>query len=284
MKMIDQKRLKKIKLVVFDLDGTLLDSHGEIGDETIELIGELEKYDVVFSFASGRLQNTLTEHAELLNIRTPLISLDGSLIKNHPDGDTIFEAYVPKKYVKKAIDLSDEFLLKIALCHQEAIYFTEYNSLIPDMLDKFGSNYKKVHSYDNYIFKTLEVVLVGDSSENIRYAYERMNFPYAFGLNTNYYRSQSHGGLYYIEIRKKGISKGTGLKRLAKHLGMNIKHTAIIGDWYNDLSLFQTDALKIAVKNAVPEIKRLADFVTKRTNDEDATAEFLKKLLQAKKS
>ena len=101
MKMIDQKRLKKIKLVVFDLDGTLLDSHGEIGDETIELIGELEKYDVVFSFASGRLQNTLTEHAELLNIRTPLISLDGSLIKNHPDGDTIFEAYVPKKYVKK---------------------------------------------------------------------------------------------------------------------------------------------------------------------------------------
>ncbi len=282
--MIDEKLLKKIKLVVFDLDGTLLNSNGEIGDETIGLVEELRQHGVLFSFASGRLQNTLTEHADELKIRIPLISLDGSLIKSYPDGDTIFEAYVPKRYVQKAIDLADENLLKIALCHQEAIYYTEYNSLIPNMLDKFGAEYREVHSYENYMHKTLELVLVGDSGENMRYTYERMNFPYAFGLNANYYKSQSHGGLYYLEVRKKGITKGNGLKRLSKHLGINIKHSAVIGDWYNDLTLFQTKALKIAVKNAVPEIKRLADFTTKRTNNEDATAEFLDLLLKAKKN
>ena len=60
-------------------------------------------------------------------------------------------------------------------------------------------------------------------------------------------------------------------------------NTAVLGDWYNDKSLFDTDALKIAVANAVPEIKKMADIVTKRNNNEEGVAEFLKILLQAKK-
>lgn len=56
-----------------------------------------------------------------------------------------------------------------------------------------------------------------------------------------------------------------------------------MGDWYNDISMFETDALKVAVANAVPEIKRLADFITKNTNDNDAAADFLELVLKSKK-
>jgi hydroxymethylpyrimidine pyrophosphatase-like HAD family hydrolase len=56
-----------------------------------------------------------------------------------------------------------------------------------------------------------------------------------------------------------------------------------IRDRYNDRSLFRTKALKIAVANAVDEIKQMADHVTKKTNNEDATAEFLEMVLEAKR-
>ncbi len=107
-------------------------------------------------------------------------------------------------------------------------------------------------------------------------------FHYSFGLNTNYYKSHRNKGIYYIESRKHGCSKGTGLKRLQKHLKIKMKETVVVGDWYNDRSLFETKAIKVAVANAVPEIQRLADHITQRTNNEDATAELFEMILEAK--
>ena len=68
---------KDLKVIVFDLDGTLLTDDGIIGEETGILIKSLRNYDVKFSFASGRLHSNLTEYARQLGINTPLISLDG---------------------------------------------------------------------------------------------------------------------------------------------------------------------------------------------------------------
>ena len=110
-----------------------------------------------------------------------------------------------------------------------------------------------------------------------------MSFPYTFGIQSSYYKSQSQDGTYALEIRKMGSSKGEGLRKLVRHLKIKMHHTAVLGDWYNDKSLFDTDALKIAVANAIPEIKRMADLVTIRNNNEEGVAEFLKMLLHAKR-
>jgi Cof subfamily protein (haloacid dehalogenase superfamily) len=281
--MLTRERLRKLKLIVFDLDGTLLNDEREIGAETLQLVPELKKEGVFFSFASGRLHSALTKFAEQLNISTPLISLDGSLIKSFPKGDIVFHSYIPRKKVLKAIRLADRYLLKLALCHGDAIYYTEENSLIPDMIEKYGAKFREVESYRDYLDETLEIVIAGDYRETVKYVAGKLIFPYTFGLNTSYYKSHYHQGIYYIESRNAGISKGMGLKKLIKHMGLKWEETAVLGDWYNDRSLFETKAMKIAVANAVPEISRLADVVLKRTNNEDASAEFLEKVLSAKK-
>jgi len=125
-------------------------------------------------------------------------------------------------------------------------------------------------------------VICGDFHTNIKHVSAKMSFPWTFGIRSSYYKSHSQGDTYYLEIRKMGCSKGEGLRKLLKHLKIKMKDTAVVGDWYNDKSLFDSDALKIAVANAVPELKRMADFVTKGTNNEEGVAEFLKILLQAK--
>jgi Cof subfamily protein (haloacid dehalogenase superfamily) len=280
--MIDKKKLRDLKLIVFDMDGTLLNSNGEIGKATIQLVSELKNKGMRFSFASGRLHSAIIDHAKTLNLKTPLISLDGSIIKSYPEGKIIFESYIPERYIKKAIDYADRLLLKVALCHADAIYYTELNSTIPTLLDKFGANYVEVDEYDNYLKSTLELVIAGDMKDSIKLFYKKMMFPYSFGLSTSYYKSQSRGDLYYVEVRKSGTDKGTGLKKLCKYLKIGIKETAVMGDWYNDRKLFETGALSIAPQNAISEIKYHAQYVTERTNDEDATAEFLEMVLKAK--
>ena len=279
--MLDKKKLKNLKLIVFDLDGTLLNSNGEIGEKSIKLIKELKKKGVRFTFASGRLHSAIVHHAKTLDLETPLISLDGSIIKSLDD-NIIFESYIPAKYVKRAVNLADYYMLKIALCHADAIYFTETNSMIPDLMEKFGAKYVEVDSYDSYLNNTLEIVMVGEYKGTVKQVVKKLSFPHAFGLDVSFYKSHRKGDIYFFEARKRGVSKGKGLTRLAKHLKLNIHEIAVIGDWYNDLQLFKTDALKIAMANAVIDIQNLADLVTKKTNDEDGTAEFLELVIRAK--
>ncbi len=281
--MSDKERLKNIKVVVSDLDGTLLKNDGSVGEETKKLIRELHNYDVIFSFATGRLHSAVTDIAKDLEIKNPIISLDGSVIKDFPSGETIFESFLKIKYVEKAVKYADDYLLNIALCHADAIYFTEFNTVIPNLLNKFGAKYKEVSSYNNLLDKTLEIVLAGDNKESIEFVKDKFTFPYAFGCNASYYRSQSKRGLYYLDIRRAGSSKGKGLKRLLKYLHIKPHQSVVMGDWYNDISMFESDAIKVAVANSIPELIRNADHVTERSNNNEGPAEFLEMILRAKK-
>src|SRR3989339_414668 len=236
--MLTTETLRNIRLIIFDLDGSLLKNDGTIGDETKHLI---KKHGVLFSFATGRLHSAITKYAEILDIKTPLISLDGCLIKNHPEGKIIFESFVPTKYVSQVLGY-----------------------------------------YENYIHETLEVVLAANSFTVINNIREAVSFPFLSRVNTSFFQSHSHPGIYYLEIRKKGSSKGKGLERLTNYLNIHKRNTAVVCDWYNDISLLQKPVTKIAMQNAIGEVKELADFVTSKTNNEDGAAEFLEQVLKSK--
>lgn len=281
--MLDKKRLKKIKLIVLDLDGTLLNKYGEIGEPIIPLIKELKSKGVQFSFATGRLHNSITSFAELLGLDSPLITLDGAIIKSYPQNLVIHESFIKQKYVERAIKMADDALLKVALSHDESIYYTEENSLVPKLMEKYEASFKEIDSYNKIIDKVLEIVICGDYKKPVKEIEEKMKFPSAIGLKTSFYKSNDQDGTYFLEVRNKISSKGDGVLRLCKHLGISIKNTVVMGDWYNDRSMFRTKALKIAVANAVSEIKNMADFVTQKSNDENGVAEFLQMVIESKR-
>lgn len=280
--MINKEKLKALQLIIFDLDGTLLSREGTIGKETKLLIKKLERMGVIFSFATGRLHSAITKFAEILDIKTPLISLDGCLIKNHPEGKIIFESFVPTKYVSQVLGYANKFSAYVALCQDDAILYTQSNAFIPEIMDKLGAKYQAVESYNKYLHNTLEVVIAASSFSAINYIREAVSFPFFSRVNTSSYQSQSHPGIYYLEIRKKGSSKGSGMDRLTKYLETPKKNTAVVCDWYNDLSLLQKSVTKVAMQNAVDEVKKLSNFITTKTNDEDGTAEFLELVVNAK--
>ncbi len=281
--MNNTERLKNIKIIVSDLDGTLLSDSGVIGIETKQLISQLQDCGVIFALATGRLHSAVTGIAKELSIKSPIISLDGSMIRSTLDGSRIYESFVKKKHVRRALKFAEEQLLNIVLCHDEAIYYTDRNSNMPILSDKYGAKYKEVTSYDNYIDRTLEVVLFSDAANSMRYVRDRFLFPFSIGSNISFYKSHRHPNISFLEIRRSGSTKGKGLERLLKHHKIKPNQAAVLGDWYNDISLFETNAFKVAVANAIPEIKRMADMVTSKSNNEEGAAKFFKKVLKAKK-
>ena len=277
------KLLKNIKFIVTDVDGTLLNDNGEVGSESKKLVKELMKLNVMVSFATGRLHSAVTEIAKELSLNGYIISLDGALIKNYTSDKTIYESYLSTNQVKKAISLSKKNLVNIVLCRASAIYYTENNSVIPSLLSKYGASYIKVDSYQDYISGTLEIVCSSDIKVSIKQMEEKFNFPYTLGCNTSYFRSKKNENIFYLEIRKAGSSKGKAVTRILKHLSIKPTQTAVVGDWYNDITMFQTKAVKVAMANAIPELLNVADIVTAKSNKEDGIAEFFEMVLKSKR-
>ncbi len=279
---LNKDLLNKIKLVVFDLDGTILDLNNNLSESTISLVKQLKKKGLKFTIASARHISSFTNHIESLEIEDPVISLDGLMISNPFQHKIIYHSTLPAKYVKKAIDLSEKYSVYMAICCGEAICYNQNDSLLLSYLSRYGTRLKLIDSYQSYLDNIYEIVMVSDVFEHIKKIKSKMIFPYTFGVHAAYYRSISNGGVYFLELRKMSNDKGKALKKLCSYMDIDLKETAVIGDWYNDIPLFQLNALKIAMPNAVPEIKKLADVVLTKSNNEEGINDFLNLLIEIK--
>jgi Cof subfamily protein (haloacid dehalogenase superfamily) len=270
-----KKRFNQIKLLVSDIDGTLITNDNQISELTKQLIKSLQKKDIYFSLASQRVHSSVVPLAKELNIHIPYLSLNGALIQDNEGKVILNKSVIDRKYVEKALRLAEKFYVKIALCYNERIVYTEDNSVIKDFMTRLGTTYTLVKSYDNYLDNVLEIIMSGNDRKNMKYIHKKMHPPFGLYLKVKYSRSQSFQGVYNIEILRKGANKNTGLKILTRYLKIKKNEVMVFGDWYNDRDLFQFGGTNIALANAVDELKDMADFVTDKSNDEDGVGHFL---------
>lgn len=272
-----KSRLKRIKLVVSDVDGTLTTNENELGETTIDLVKKLKSKGILTTFATQRIHSSVVDFARELEIEIPLVTINGALIQDIK-GKAIYKAVINPKYVNKAIKFCDEFFIRLALVYNDEIIYTDSNSVLKDFMYRIGTNYRLVESYSNYVNDVLEIIMMGNEKAVIKYIQKKMNFPMKFFVYAKYYRSSTRLGIYNLEIRKSGTTKRTGITKLVKHLKMNKHQVAVIGDWYNDRELFEFGGLNVALQNAVAELKNKAHYITEKTNNEDGVGEFLKLL------
>lgn len=276
-----KSRLRRIKVVVSDVDGTLTTNENQLGEHTIEMVKKLRAGGVLTTFATQRIQSSVVDFAKELEIEIPMITINGALIQD-VKGKTLFKAVINPKYVKKALDFCDIFFVRIALVYNDEIIYTENNSVLKDFMYRIGTNYRLVDSYKEYVNDVLEIIMMGNEKSVIKYIQKKLNFPLKLYVYAKYYRSSTRLGIYNLEIRKTGTSKLTALKKLARHLKCRRHEIAVIGDWYNDRELFEYGGLNIALQNAVAELKNKAHYITEKTNNEDGVGEFLQLLYNSK--
>ena len=79
---------------------------------------------------------------------------------------------------------------------------------------------------------------------------------------------------FFVELVPKGIDKAQSLERLLQHLGLNATNLIAFGDGYNDMSMIKYANIGVAMANAAPELRAIADYVT-LSNEEDGVGVFL---------
>ena len=92
---------------------------------------------------------------------------------------------------------------------------------------------------------------------------------------------QGSNNVYLYDICKPNASKGLAVVKLCQHLKIDVKDTIVIGDNHNDISMFKLPSYKVAMTNAIDEVKELSDCITMSNND-DGVGYFIKKLMLGK--
>lgn len=275
------ERLRNIKLIASDVDGSILNSNQKIGEITKEYCRKLKSKGILFTFATQRIFSSIVSYAQELNIDIPLITINGASIKDLKN-NIVYQAFIKPRYVQKAMDLTQKYYVRMALCYGDEIIFTEDNSVLKDYMYRIGTDYRMVDSYDDYKDKVLEIIMLGNEKDVIKKIQKKLNFPYKMHVNAKYFRGSVHKGIFNLEIRRSKTNKRTGMKKLAKYLNISKKDIAVIGDWYNDRDMFEFGGLNIAMGNAVPELKNMADYITEKSNEEDGVGEILKMCFESK--
>ena len=265
----------KYKLVVSDLDGTLLNSKSEISARTLAAIERLHETGGFFTYATGRTEESARVFAERAGIKIPGIAFNGGKVVSHIDGYVVYETFMDTKQTKDAYRILREYGKDVIIYLDSVRYIGDYTAVI----DKYLGRVR--HSL--YILRDIEEI--PDDSRQIKKLLvidpKREDdliigsVKPIFGESLNFVMSDPE----YFEFIPPGTSKGRALEVLADYLGVPRAETIAIGDHLNDVSMISSAGLGVAVANAVREAIDAAGFIT-ASNDGDGVALAIERLLR----
>lgn len=268
------------KLIVSDMDETLLNDNREISENNLKMIKlAKEKYGVKFVPATGRgyasIQNELAKLGLYDLPKEYVISYNGAIITENK-ANTLLESNGLDYNIMEKIF---EFGLSKDLCQhvytKDTVYVFNVDPYEKERMDGYngGRVYAKEDSVDFLKNEKIYKIL-----------FQNTDIPYLMSLeepmkNLTENCSVSYSSNRYMEFNAVGIDKGNGLRTVAKILGIDIKDTIAVGDNYNDIPMLKTAGLSVAVNNAVDDAKKSAHYVTKADNNEGAVAELIEKFI-----
>ena len=255
-------------LICTDLDGTLLSSDREISAENLSAIEYFKSEGGFFTFVTGRPHHTAGKIYEKVCPNVPYVCLNGGGVYDGADDKFLHFETVPKDKLFVMLDFVSEFMpeMGIQANTEKAIYFCRESEAMEDFRKATGYPMNKT-DYREIEEPIQKILFVHREDAKIKALSEAL-LSHSLASEFDFIRSEAT--LY--EILPKGVSKGSGMKRLASLLGVD--KTVAVGDYFNDISMIKAAKVGIAVGNAVDEAKEAADIVTV-DNDHSAIAKII---------
>lgn len=260
-----------IKLVAIDLDGTLLNDEGKLSLNNLKALYYAEEKGAKVVITTGRPYITTKEIVEEIGLKGPsdyLITFNGGQIQKARDGELLVGDTLSKKEVitwyeelsrvELPMNLIDQQMVYEPLRYPinvESYYLRDISQAPSQKIDFY--DFDAEHRFNKIIVSTEEKYL----EEKLLLINEKLSDDY----------NLSYSFPHLLEISGLGISKASALEKLTEKLEIKPEQVMAIGDQINDLSMMAFAGVSVAVENAIPEIKQLADFITS-TNNEDGVA------------
>lgn len=260
------------KLIAVDVDGTLVNSKGQITAKTREALIAATKAGHEVMIVSGRATFGLRHQAKTLAFDKyggVLSSFNGGELFDFKEKKVLASHKMDYDLAKEILEFSKDLDLELMIFDGDKIltdrpdgYYVKRESEIIDMDIKPIKNLK-----NGLDFAPNKFLFAQDPDKIDKPAQKLMK---KFGDVTEQVKSSR----FYYEVMPKGLSKGSSIIEACKIFGIDIKDTIVFGDEMNDISMFEVAGTGVAMGNAVESIKNIADYVTK-SNNEDGIAYYL---------
>ena len=250
--------MQKYKAIISDIDGTLtpIIPHAVPSDKVTAAIKKAMEEGVIFSLASGRpffLVEYLTKHLELTS---PVITDNGAVIINSKDKSVLWEALLPREETLQILNITKKHKLTRLSCDTMVL---ENPLEVPGNL-----KIRKISVHD----------LTSTDAENLVKQIETQ-YKDLVVVRAASYKGENYTDLY---ISNAEATKLHSVVKYAHILGISKDEIIGIGDGYNDFPLLMACGLKVAMGNAVDELKEIADYVAPSVEN-DGVANVIEKYI-----
>ena len=233
----------------------------------------LHEAGIGFTITSSRPTIGMRFLIEPLQIRLPVGAFNGSCIVD-PEMNPIEQHTIPASATQRSLDLLTEFGADIWLFTSDRwLARDDDGQYVPLERRAIRSDPTLVADFTPYLDSACKVV--GASADAALLERCEVAMKEALGAQATAVRSQS----YYLDVTPPGCNKGTFVKAMARRLGLSTDAIATIGDMQNDLPMFETSGLSVAMGNATEEVKRAATHVT-ASNEQEGFARAIEMILQ----
>ncbi|MFV0519157.1 MAG: Cof-type HAD-IIB family hydrolase [Lachnospirales bacterium] len=263
------------KLVVLDIDGTLINSERKITEETKKYIKIANEKGVKFMIASGRTPYgvlPIAKEIELEKMGGYILAFNGGCCINCEDMTTLYEEKINKEEIVEIYNFAKEKNVPMVTYNKDTLYTPNESTNYIELEARL--NNLKLHKTENFLEEVnfdFPKVLYLEEGEILEKIEKETKEKFS---NLTVFRSEP----FFLEICPNNIHKATGIAKVLDILKIDVKDVIAIGDGYNDLTMIEFAGLGVAMGNAKDELKKIANYVT-GTNDEDGIVQVIKKFI-----
>ncbi|MDR0979303.1 MAG: Cof-type HAD-IIB family hydrolase [Lachnospiraceae bacterium] len=287
------------KLIVTDLDGTLLNSHGEVSKTNIDTIKLAISKGVEVILASGRPVEAMRNYALEIGASKYIISGNGAIIYNLEKNKIVYKKQIKKTRVEQiakaceensifyCVYTKDKILTK-SLDYSLLFFYAENTrkpqekqtriEVIPNLLE-----YIREHSNEEYFKISIfdkDRSVFGSIMRKLKKV-KNVDILQVEHMSTKLVKLEDKEiklEYFYTEITAKNINKWTALKFLLRRFRIRKKNVIAIGDNFNDKEMLEKCGMGVVMGNSTPNMRMIGKLLTS-SNDDDGVAKAVKKLV-----
>lgn len=252
-----------IRMIVTDLDGTLLRTDKSISPYTRSMLDQCRDRSAVTVLATARSEKAAERYIDMVR-PDAVISNGGALLRHR--GQTLYKRLL-------SIDVTDG-LIQECRAHPRTGQIT-------------------VETETGFYWDSRQFINAGNYPDAVCYDFREPMHQAAYKITVEVFDEIAAAALAnrfdevdmlafagedWYRYAHRGATKMDALRALADHLGIDLSRVAAFGDDYNDIEMLTGCGLGIAVANAIPEARQAADYITD-SNDDDGVAQFLHKMM-----
>jgi len=264
----------KYKMLVLDLDDTLLCDNHRISDRNKDMLMKAQKLGVYVVLASGRPTPAMTQYAEELELKkygSYIISYNGAVITDMHKEATIFEQNLSKEQIHSLYDFSKDNNVDIITYTSDSIISETRSKYIDVEVELTKMIFNQVSCFKSAVTGPAIKCLLLEEPKYLKTIETKLK-------KEKPNKSISLSKPFFLEVMPQGIDKAASIARLAKKLDIKQEEIIAVGNAGNDLTMVEYAGLGVWVDNVSPELRNCADIIV-ASNNEHGVAEVVEKYI-----